>query len=58
MRTLKLKEVSEMVFRYMEDNNTDLLTAYEKVSIVLADANAYDFEMIKNYLFKNPIKDK
>ena len=35
MRNLKLKEVSEMVFRYMQDNQISLLEAYEQVSIVL-----------------------
>lgn len=55
MRNLKLKEVSEMVFRYMKDNHVDLLTAYNHVNFVLNNANIFDFETIKNYLFKNPI---
>ena len=55
MRNLKLKEVSEMVFRYMQDNHVDLLTAYKNVNSVLLDANIFDFETIKNYLFKNPM---
>lgn len=55
MRNLKLKEVSEMVFRYTQDNHVDLLTAYKNVNSVLLDANIFDFETIKNYLFKNPM---
>ena len=55
MRNLKLKEVSEMVFRYMQDNHVDLLTAYKNVNSVLLDANIFDFKTIKNYLFKNPV---
>lgn len=55
MRNLKLKEVSEMIFRYMQDNHVDLLTAYNHVDLVLKDANAFSFETIKNYLFKNPM---
>lgn len=53
MRNLKLKEVSEMVFRYMQDNQTNLLTAYEQVSIVLKEGCPFDFETVKQYLFHN-----
>lgn len=53
MRNLKLKEVSEMVFRYMQDNQTNLLTAYEQVSIVLKEGCSFDFETVKQYLFHN-----
>ena len=55
MRNLKLKEVSEMVFRYMQDNQTNLLTAYEQVSIVLKEGCPFDFETVKQYLFHNNI---
>lgn len=53
MRNLKLKEVSEMIFRYMQDNQTDLLTAYEQVSIVLKEGCSFDFDTVKQYLFHN-----
>ena len=55
MRNLKLKEVSEMVFRYMQDNQTDLLTAFEQVSIVLKEGCPFNFETIKQYLFHNDL---
>lgn len=55
MRTLKLKEVSEMVFQYMQDNHVDLLTAYNQVTFALGDANNYSFETVKQFLFKNPL---
>ena len=55
MRNLKLKEVSEMVFRYMQDNQTNLLEAYEQVSIVLKEGCPFDFETVKQYLFHNNI---
>ena len=62
MRNLKLKEVSEMVFRYMQDNQVNLLTAYEQVSLVLKEGNPFDYETIKTFLFHNDmsliIKDK
>lgn len=53
MRNLKLKEVSEMVFRYMQDNQTNLLEAYEQVSTVLKEGCPFDFETVKQYLFHN-----
>ena len=51
MRNLKLKEVSEMVFRYMQDNQTNLLEAYEQVSTVLKEGCPFDFETVKQDLF-------
>lgn len=57
MRNLKIREVSEMVFRYMQEHQISLLEAYNIVSEVLAkQANPYSFEDIKNYLFHNEIK--
>ena len=53
MRTLKLKEVSEMVFRYMQDNQTNLLEAYEQVAVVLKEGCTFNFETVKQYLFHN-----
>lgn len=53
MRNLKLKEVSEMVFLYMQDNHVDLLTAYEEVNNVIKNINIFTFEQVKNYLFNN-----
>lgn len=53
MRNLKLREVSEMVFRYMQDNQINLLTAYEQVSSVLQEGCPFDFETVKTYLFHN-----
>jgi hypothetical protein len=62
MRNLKLKEVSEMVFRYMQDNQVNLLTAYEQVSSVLQEGCPFEFEIVKNFLFHNDLslinKDK
>lgn len=55
MRNLKLKEVSEMVFRYMQDNQTNLLEAYEQVSTVLKEGCPFDFETVKQYLFHNDL---
>lgn len=52
MRNLKLKEVAEMVYKYMKDNNTNLLTAFENTNVVLGKANPYTFEQIKQFLFK------
>lgn len=57
MRNLKIKEVSEMVFRYMTDNHINILTAYEHVSNVLQEGNPYSFEDIKAYLFHNDFSD-
>lgn len=53
MRNLSIKEVSEMTFRYMKDNQVDLLTAFTQVNDVLKDVNRFGFEDIKYYLFKN-----
>lgn len=54
MRSLKLKDVSEMVYRYSKENQVDLLTAYNEVDNILKNANTYEFERIKDYLFKHP----
>ena len=53
MMYLDLKEVSEMVFQYMQENQIDLLTAYKSVNNVLLDRNTFSFEDVKNYLFQN-----
>ena len=53
MRNLKLKEVSEMIFRYAQDNHVDLLTSYNQVSLVLHEGNPFDFDTVKQYLFDN-----
>ena len=53
MRNLNIEEVSEMIFRYMKDNQVDLLTAFTQVDDVLKDINRFEFEDIKHYLFKN-----
>lgn len=62
MRNLKLKEVSEMVFRYMQDNQVNLLTAFEQVSLVLQEGCPFDYETVKTFLFHNDmsliVKDK
>lgn len=62
MRNLKLKEVSEMVFRYMQDNQVNLLTAYDQVSLVLQEGNPFDYDTVKTFLFHNDmsliVKDK
>lgn len=53
MRNLKLKEISEMTFRYMKDNQTDLLTAYNQVNNVTKNMHNFTFEQVKKYLFTN-----
>ena len=58
MRHLKLKEVSEMIFVYMKDNNVDLLTSYNQVNLILKEANPHTFEQVKNYLFNNDLSLK
>ena len=55
MINLELKEVSEMVFRYMKDNQIDLLTAYNQVENVIKDTNNFTYEQVKNYLFNNNV---
>ena len=52
MRNLKLKEVSEMTFRYSQDNHVDLLTAFKYVKEVLGDAHIFAFEEVNQFLFK------
>ena len=42
-----------MIFRYMKDNQIDLLTAYTQVNDVLKDVNRFEFEDIKQYLFNH-----
>lgn len=53
MRNLKLKEVSEMVFRYTQDNHVNLLTAYDQVASVLQEGCPFDYETVKTFLFHN-----
>lgn len=53
MRNLKLKEISEMTFRYMKDNQTDLLTSYNQVNDVTKNMHNFTFEQVKKYLFTN-----
>ena len=53
MRNLKLKEVSEMTFRYMQDHHVNLLTAYDQVASVLQEGCPFDFETVKSFLFHN-----
>lgn len=55
MINLDLKEVSEMIFQYMQEKHIDLLTAYEEVCIVLKERCCFDYETIKQYLFHNDI---
>lgn len=51
-----------MVFRYMQDNQVNLLTAYNQVSSVLQEGCPFDFETVKTFLFHNDmtliVKDK
>lgn len=58
MRHLKLKEVSEMVFAYMQENHVDLLVSYSRVNSILREANPHTFEQVKNYLFNNDLSLK
>lgn len=58
MINLKLEEVSEMVFRYMKDNQVDLLTAYNQVENVIKDTNNFTYEQVKYYLFDNDMSLK
>lgn len=51
---MTLKEVADMVYDYMQENNIDLLSAFDDVDSVLLDKNPYVFEEIKSYLFHNP----
>ena len=46
MRNLKLREISEIVLSYSQENHVDLLTAYNTLNNVLLDANAFDFDTI------------
>lgn len=58
MINLKLEEVSEMVFRYMQDNHVNLLEAYNQVESVIKDTNDYTYEEVKSYLFNNDMSLK
>jgi hypothetical protein len=58
MRHLKLKEVSEMVFAYMQENKISLIRAYSHVNSVLKEANPHTFEQVKNYLFNSDLSLK
>lgn len=53
MKNLSLDEVSEMVFRYMQDNHVDLLTSYNQVDRVIKNINCFTYEQVKTYLFNN-----
>lgn len=52
MTKLELSEISEMTFRYSQDNHVNLLAAYNHVKEVLGDAHIFEFEEIKQYCFK------
>jgi len=52
MRNLELEEVSEMTFRYSQDNHVNLLAAYNHVKEVLGDVHNFEFEEVKQFLFK------
>lgn len=54
MRNLKLREISEIVLSYSQENHVDLLTAYNTLSNALLDANAFDFDTVKKYIFNHP----
>lgn len=54
MRNLKLREVSEIVLSYSQENHVDLLTAYNTLNNALLDANAFDFDTVKKYIFNHP----
>ena len=43
-----------MVITYTQDHHIDLLTAYRLVDDVLKDANSFDFDTVKTYIFKHP----
>lgn len=54
MRNLKLREISEIVLSYSQENHVDLLTAYNTLNNALLDANAFDFDTVKKYIFNHP----
>ena len=54
MRNLKLREISEIVLSYSQENNVDLLTAYNTLNNALLDANTFDFDTVKKYIFNHP----
>ena len=54
MRNLKLREISEIVLSYSQENHVDLLTAYNTLNNALLDANTFDFDTIKKYIFNHP----
>ena len=64
MRNLKLREISEIVLSYSQENHVDLLTAYNTLSNALLDANAFDFDTVKIVLdrvgkeIEEPYKEK
>ena len=51
--SFELKEVSDMVFKYMQEKQIELLTAYNSVNEVLLEKNKFSFEEIRSYLFQN-----
>ena len=54
MRNLKLREISEIVLSYSQENHVDLLTAYNTLNNALLDVNAFDFDTVKKYIFNHP----
>lgn len=54
MRNLKLREISEIVLLYSQENHVDLLTAYNTLNNALLGANAFDFDTVKKYIFNHP----
>lgn len=54
MRNLKLREISEIVLSYSQENHVDLLTAYNTLNNALLDANTFDFDTVKKYIFNHP----
>ena len=54
MRNLKLREISAIVLSYSQENHVDLLTAYNTLNNALLDANTFDFDTVKKYIFNHP----
>ena len=54
MRNLKLREISEIVLSYSQENYVELLTAYNTLNNALLDANTFDFDTVKKYIFNHP----
>lgn len=58
MINLSLEEVSEMVFRYSQDNQVNLLTAYNEVNNVTKTIHNFTFEEVKQCLFNLDVDKK